>query len=99
MRKLTSPKLSYIYVLALTLKDNTTDNKRTDKWQTKCQPFAKLKELQAATRANAFAAHLILPNRTQPHPPPYQRTMDNLTATFDINQNVNCNFDGFKLEK
>jgi hypothetical protein len=32
------------------------------------QPFAKLKELQAPTRANAFAAHLILPNRTQSPP-------------------------------
>jgi len=29
-------------------------------------PFAKLKELQAATQANAFAAHLILLNRTTP---------------------------------
>jgi Zn-dependent peptidase ImmA (M78 family) len=29
-------------------------------------PFAKLKEMQADTRANAFAAHLILPNRTTP---------------------------------
>jgi hypothetical protein len=32
---------------------------------TKCQRFAKLKELQANTQINAFAAHLILPNRTQ----------------------------------
>lgn len=30
----------------------------------KSQRFAKLKELQADTQANAFAAHLILPNRT-----------------------------------
>jgi len=37
------------------------------------------------------------PDPTQP--PPQQRTMDNLTATFGINQNVNCNFDSFKLEK
>ena len=28
----------------------------------------KLKELQADTQANAFAAHLILPNRTQSPP-------------------------------
>jgi len=34
----------------------------------KCQPFAKLKELQADTQAKAFAAHLILPNRTQSPP-------------------------------
>jgi Zn-dependent peptidase ImmA (M78 family) len=62
------------------------------------QPFAKLKEVQADTQANAFAANLILPNRTQAHPPPKQRTMDNLMATFDNNPIVNCNFDGFKLE-
>jgi Zn-dependent peptidase ImmA (M78 family) len=34
----------------------------------KCQRFVKLKELQADTQANAFAAHLILPNRTQSPP-------------------------------
>jgi hypothetical protein len=44
------------------------------KRQTKCQPFAKLKELQANTQANAFAAHLILPNRTQS--PPTTRPVD-----------------------
>jgi Zn-dependent peptidase ImmA (M78 family) len=48
--------------------------KRTIKRQTKCQPFAKLKELQADTQANAFAAHLILPNRTQS--PPTTRQVD-----------------------
>ena len=47
---------------------------RTVKRQTKCQPFAKLKELQADTQANAFAAHLILPNRTQS--PPTTRPVD-----------------------
>jgi hypothetical protein len=40
----------------------------------KCQRFAKLKELQAETQANAFAAHLILPNRTQS--PPTTRLLD-----------------------
>ncbi len=62
--------ISLIQPLQASLKDDTTDNKRTIKRQTKCQPFAKLKELQANTQANAFAAHLILPNRTQAHPPP-----------------------------
>jgi Zn-dependent peptidase ImmA (M78 family) len=49
-------------------------NKPTEKQWTKCQPFAKLKELQADTQANAFAAHLILPNRTQS--PPTTRPVD-----------------------
>ena len=34
------------------------------KW-TKCQCFIKIKELQADTQSKAFAAYLILPNRTQ----------------------------------
>ena len=38
------------------------------KWTTKFQRFVKLKELQADTQANAFAAHLILPNHTQSSP-------------------------------
>lgn len=37
--------------------------------------FVKLKELQADTQSNAFAAHLILPNRTQS--PPTTRQVDN----------------------
>jgi hypothetical protein len=63
-----------IRLLQASLTDDTTDNKRTIKRQTKCQPFAKLKELQADTQANAFAAHLILPNSTQS--PPTTRPVD-----------------------
>jgi hypothetical protein len=42
------------------------------------RPFAKLKELQSQlTKPTAqFAAHLILPNRTQAHPPPHKQTHD-----------------------
>ena len=60
--------------LAASVADDTTDNKQTEKQWTKCQRFVKLKELQADTRANAFAAHLILPNRTQS--PPTTRQVD-----------------------
>ena len=56
--------------LGASVTDDTTDIKQTLKRQTKCQRLAKLKELQAATQANAFAAHLILPNRTKARPPP-----------------------------
>jgi len=46
-----------------------TTRQQTDRNEgRKCQRFAKLKELQADTHANAFAAHLILPNRTQSPP-------------------------------
>jgi len=44
--------------LALSLKDDTTDNKRTEKRQSKCQPFAKPKEpffANAPTNNNNFA--------------------------------------------
>jgi hypothetical protein len=54
--------------LAASVADDTTYNKRTEKQWTKCQRFVKLKELQADTQANAFAAHLILPKRTQSPP-------------------------------
>lgn len=56
--------------LCLTLKDHTTDNKQTEKLTNKATASQKLKELQADTQANAFAANLILPQRTQAHPPP-----------------------------
>jgi Zn-dependent peptidase ImmA (M78 family) len=46
--------------------DRTNIN-RKKQW-TKCQRFVKLKELQADSQANAFAAHLILPNRTKSPP-------------------------------
>ena len=52
--------------LGASVADDRTDIKLTLKRTTKCQRFAKLKELQADTQANAFAAHLILPNRTTP---------------------------------
>jgi hypothetical protein len=60
--------------LAASLADDTIDNKRTEKQWTKCQRFVKLKELQADTQTNAFAAHLILPKRTKS--PPTNRQVD-----------------------
>lgn len=68
--------------LAATLKDDTTDIKRTVKRQAKCQRLTKLKELQADTQANSFAAHLILPNRTQS--PPTTQTNQQTATTFGI---------------
>lgn len=32
-----------IYELCLTLKEDSTDNKRTGEWKTKCQYFSKIK--------------------------------------------------------
>jgi len=48
----------------------------------KCQPFVKLKELQADTQAKAFAAHLILPNRTQSPPATRQVDIGKLECNF-----------------
>jgi hypothetical protein len=69
-----SPPSPSAKTLGASVADDRTDIKLTIKRTTKCQRFVKLKELQAATQANAFAAHLILPNRTQAHPPPIQLT-------------------------
>jgi Zn-dependent peptidase ImmA (M78 family) len=63
-----------IYKLQASLKKPTTRQQTDRNGGRKCQRFAKLKELQSHTQANAFAAHLILPNRTQAHPPPDQWT-------------------------
>jgi hypothetical protein len=41
---------------------------KTNRKMKHSQRFAKLKELQADKRANAFVAHLNLPNRTQSQP-------------------------------
>jgi hypothetical protein len=43
---------------------------RLTRHKTERQRFIKLKEVQANAQANAFAPHLILPQRTQAHPPP-----------------------------
>jgi len=56
----------------MTTVQTINDNAKMDR--KKCQPFAKLKELKADTQANAFAAHLILPNSTQS--PPTTRPVD-----------------------
>lgn len=51
------------------------------------QHFAKLKELQSQhTKPTAqFTAHLILPDRTQAHPPPQRQTLCYLTFTITGN--------------
>jgi len=43
--------------------------------------------VQADTQANAFAPHLILPNRTQAHPPLDKWTVDNLERVL-VNKRV-----------
>jgi hypothetical protein len=52
------------------------------KMNDKMQSFAKLKELQADTQTNAFAAHLILPNA--PSPP----TTRQQYLTKDLKRNI-----------
>jgi hypothetical protein len=75
-------KTEHIYKLGASVKDDKTDIKVTVNRQTKCQRFAKLKELQADTQANAFAAHLILPNRTQSPPTTRQVAIGKLECNF-----------------
>jgi hypothetical protein len=68
--------------LGASVKDGKTDFKRTEKRKTKCQRFVKLKELQADTQANAFAAHLILPKRTKSPPTTRQVDIGKLECNF-----------------
>ena len=74
--------MGVIYKLGASVKDDTTDKKQTVKRQTKCQRFVKLKELQADPQAKAFAAHLILPNRTQSPPTTRQVDIGKLECNF-----------------
>jgi len=41
------------------------------------------KSCNATLKPTQIAAHFILPNRSQAHPPPYLRTGDNLKSIFD----------------
>jgi hypothetical protein len=58
--------------LYVTLLDTVLNSSLSDIMHQYSQRFAKLKELQSQhTKADTqFAAHLILPQRTQAHPPP-----------------------------
>ena len=57
----------------------TNDRNMTER---EANASAKLKELQADTQANAFAAHLILPNRTQSPPTTRQVDIGKLEGNF-----------------
>ena len=68
--------------LGASVSNDKTNNKLTVKHRQKCQRFVKLKELQADTQPNAFAAHLILPNRTQSPPATRQVDIGKLECNF-----------------
>jgi hypothetical protein len=66
--------------LPATLKDDTTDNKRTEKERQNANASQNKKSCKPTHKPTQIAAHFILPNRTQAHPPPYKWTVDNLTT-------------------
>jgi len=70
-------------MLAATLKDDTTDNKQTFKRQKKNANLSQNKKSCNPTHKPTLAAHFILPNRTQAHPPPEKWTVDSLKGFFD----------------
>lgn len=56
-------------------------------------PLRKIKRAAMQThKPTQITAHLILPKRTQAHPPPDQWTVDTLKATFDNNRVLKINF-------
>jgi hypothetical protein len=63
--------------LGATLKNDTTDNKRTEKRWTKLPTLRKIKRAATRTQAQANCRHFILPNHTKPthHPTSGQRTV------------------------
>jgi hypothetical protein len=63
-----------------------TDNQNIDRKNERQPALRKIKRAAMPThKPTQIAAHLILPNRTQTHPPPDKWTEDNLRATFDNN--------------
>ena len=58
--------------LALTLKDDTTNDKQTEKDRQNANHSQNKKSCNQPHRPTQIAAHFILPNRTQAHPPPWQ---------------------------
>jgi len=56
--------------LAATLKDDTTDNKQTEKDRQNANASQNKKSCNQPHKPTQIAAHFILPNRTQAHPPP-----------------------------
>ena len=59
-------KCAYIQLLCLTLKDDTTDNKRTENERQNTTASAKSKELHPNAHSQRNAAHLLLLQRTDP---------------------------------
>jgi hypothetical protein len=53
--------------LCLTLKDDTTDNKRTENERKNANASAKSKELHPHAQSQPNAAHLLLPSRLKTH--------------------------------
>ena len=58
---------SYNLPLCLTLKNDTTDNKRTENERQNANASAKSKELQPNAQSQRNAAHLLLAQRTHRH--------------------------------
>jgi hypothetical protein len=69
--------------LGATLKDNTTTENEQKNDRQNANPSQNKKSCKPTHKPTQFAAHFILPNRTQAHPPPHFRTGDNLKGIFD----------------
>jgi hypothetical protein len=75
--------ISYICKLPATLKNDTTDNRTNNKTTDKnANTSQNKKSCNPTHKPTQIAAHFILPNRTQAHPPPDKWTGDNLRAIF-----------------
>jgi len=73
------------YPLWATLFDDTATLKQTHKDRLNANPSQNKKSCNQPHKPTQIAAHFILPNRSQAHPPPDFGTTGNLKGFFDNN--------------
>jgi len=76
-------KVVHISKLCLTLKNETSDNKRTENERQNANASAKSKELHSHAQSQRNAAHLLLPQRTHLQRTRLDRKNGHLKINFD----------------
>jgi len=84
--KQTLAATSSMQPLGATLKDDTTTENKQFNDRQNANPSQNKKSCKPTHKATQFAAHFILPNRTQAHPPLNIRAGNNLKSIFDFNR-------------
>lgn len=77
----------------MTTVQTSTDSAKTDRQNANASQNKK--SCNATHKPIQIAPHLILPDRTQAHPPPNLQTLDKLTAILIANMVLKLNFTTF----